>query len=159
LYAQIGEDREKVDRTYDIYPVMDLMCCHCRNIMNESTKPILRLLCTISASWVSAAVIGSREVQAQPKPANPPATKPAATTVTTTYSFFQGLTFQPYPGTIPRAAISGENVTPALYPIVEVPTPGLVSESSTPRRNTVRRKPVEETPAPVRRRRRVVKPE
>jgi hypothetical protein len=122
--------------------------------MKKSTKPILRLLCALAASWVGSTAICCAEAQAQTKPA----TTPAAPAGTTTYSFYQGIIFQPYPGTIPRAAVGsdGSTSTPAPYPIVEVPTPGLRQEGTTPRRNTTRRKISEETLPPVKRKRRVL---
>jgi hypothetical protein len=125
--------------------------------MKKQTKPTLQLLCTILAIGLSAWEIAGVQAQ-QPKPSGAPTAKPAPPIAVTTYSFFQGMTWQPFPGTIPRAAFGSGNSASSLYPIVEVPTPGLATPGNLPRQNTTRRKVAEETPAPVRRRRRI-KPE
>jgi hypothetical protein len=74
--------------------------------------------------------------------------------------FFQGITFPIFPGTVPQPANVPGNTTAPVYPLVEVPTPGLrtVQSNPRPRRNRVENNS-EERPVRRRRQRRRVNPE
>jgi hypothetical protein len=111
-----------------------------KNNMKKSLKPFsgLILLCLNG--------LLAENAFAQPKP------------IPTTYTFFQGLTFPPFPGTIPRPAYGNGISAAPSFPLVEVPTPGLETEPAPPVRRR-RQRVVEEEPAqPVRRRRRIPRP-
>jgi hypothetical protein len=147
-------------RTYDMNLVLDLNRCsqvaHNLN-MHKYLKLLSRLSGGLVAGWLTGAT--AIEVVAQPKP-SPPTAAPAAPPAVRypSYSFFQGLTFSPFPGTIPRPVGNG-TVAPPIFPLVEVPTPGLITAKKSDTTPTVKRKKKLVTPEaeqPVRRRRRVI---
>jgi hypothetical protein len=84
----------------------------------------------------------------------------AAMAETNPSPFFQGITFPIFPGTVPQPANVPGNTTAPVYPIVEVPTPGLrkVQSNPRPRRNRVEEN-TDERPVRRRRQRRRVNPE
>jgi hypothetical protein len=51
----------------------------------------------------------------------------------TTYQFFPGLLFPPFPGTLPQSAQGA--ATGTVYPLVAVPTPGLRAAGPAPQVN------------------------
>jgi hypothetical protein len=128
--------------------------------MNKSLKQFVSISCFLTTGLLTGGLLTGVEAFAQTKPAPAPATPP-------TYSFFQGLTFPPYPGTIPRPAFSTGSSAAPIYPIVEVPTPNNSRKRSRTNREqepapAVRRKKPrvqqqpEPTEKPIRRRRRAV---
>ena len=130
--------------------------------MYNHLKLLSRLSCGLIAGlWTGATAI---EVFAQPKPSAPATVTPTAPAVppaikSPTYTFFQGLTFSPFPGTIPRPAVGNGTTAPPIFPIVEVPTPGLIAAKNSGTTPVVKRKKRLVTPEvepPVRRRRRVI---
>jgi hypothetical protein len=142
-------------RTYDMNLVLDLNRCsrvaHNLN-MHKYLKLLSKLSCGLAAGWLT----GSTAAVAQPKP-SPPAPAAPPTVNYPIYSFFQGLTFSPFPGTIPRP-VGGTSASP-VFPLVEVPTPGLIAAKKPDTSPVVKRKKrmvTPETEQPVRRRRRVI---
>jgi hypothetical protein len=126
--------------------------------MNKSPKLLRRLSCGLTAGLLTS--VAAIEVVAQPKPSPPATAAPAAPPAikSPSYSFFQGLTFSPFPGTIPRPVING-TTAPPIFPLVEVPTPGLLTAKKSGTTPVVKRKKklvVPEPEQPVRRRRRVI---
>ncbi len=95
------------------------------------------------------------EVVAQPKPL-PPAAPPAANSPS--YSFFQGLTFSPFPGTIPRPVVNGDVNAALPFPLVQVPTPGLIAAKKPGTSSVVKKKNklAPDAERPVRRRRKII---
>jgi hypothetical protein len=127
--------------------------------MHKSFKLIRRLSCGVVASWLTG--VTALEVVAQPKPAAPATAAPIAPPAIKypVYSFFQGLTFSPFPGTIPRPAVGNGISAPPIFPLVQVPTPGLIAIKKTGAAPVIKRKKrpvIQETEQPVRRRRRVI---
>jgi hypothetical protein len=125
--------------------------------MNKSLKQFVSISCFLTTGLLTGVeTFAQTKPAATPTPATPPA-----------YSFFQGLTFPPYPGTIPRPAFSTGSSGAPIYPIVEVPTPNNDRKRSRTNREQEptpavrRRKPrVQQQPEPpekpIRRRRRAV---
>ncbi len=146
--------------TYDINLVLDLRRSQVAHklYMRKYFKLLNKLSCGLTAVCLTGAT--AAEVLAQP---NTPAAMPPAISYPN-YSFFQGLTFLPFPGTIPRPVVNG-NIS-SIFPLVQVPTPGLItakqpgaSAIKKPGAVAVKRKKRLVTPAaeqPVRRRRRIV---
>jgi hypothetical protein len=140
--------------------VLDLNRCsqvaHNLN-MHKYLKLLNRLSCgLIAGSLTSATAI---EVVAQPKPSPPAAPAAPPAIKYPSYSFFQGLTFSPFPGTIPRSPVGNGTIAPPLFPLVQVPTPGLITAKKSGTAPVVKRKKRLVTPEaeqPVRRRRRVI---
>jgi hypothetical protein len=136
--------------------VLDLNRCsqvaHNLN-MHKYLKLISRLAGGLIAGCLTSTMVA--EVAAQPSPPTP-----AAPTVTyPIYSFFQGLTFAPFPGTIPRPVGNGGTSNAPIFPLVEVPTPGLIATKNPGTSSVVKRKKKLVTPEagqPTRRRRRVI---
>jgi hypothetical protein len=121
--------------------------------MYKYLKLLSRLSCGLVAGWLTSTA--AAEVGAQPKPFPPTTTAPPSTNYPN-YSFFQGLTFSPFPGTIPRPV--GGNTSP-IFPLVEVPTPGLITAKKPGTTPVVKRKKklvIPEAEQPVRRRRRAI---
>jgi hypothetical protein len=127
-------------------------------IMNK----FLKLLSRLSGGLLAVGFTGAAalEVVAQPSspaiaaPSAPPITKPAPN-----YSFFQGLTFSPFPGTIPRPAFGNGNNPPPVFPLVEVSTPGLIAAKQPGTTPVVRRRKklvISTIKQPARRLRRVI---
>jgi hypothetical protein len=142
-------------RTYDMNLVLDLnrygQVAHNLN-MHKYLKLFSRLSCGLVASWLTDVMA----VVAQPKPYPPATTAPPVVTYPI-YSFFQGLTFSPFPGTIPRP-VGGNGASP-IFPLVEVPTPGLIAIKKPGTAPVIKRKKrlvAPEAEQPVRRRRRVI---
>jgi hypothetical protein len=127
--------------------------------MYKSSKLLRRLSCALTAGLLTGTA--AVEVVAQPKKPSPPATAaPAAPPAIKypSYSFFQGLTFSPFPGTIPRPIITG-TIAPPVFPLIEVATPGLITAKKSGTTPVVKRKKklvAPEPEQPVRRRRRVL---
>jgi hypothetical protein len=143
-------------RTYDMNLVLDLNRCsqvaHNLN-MHKYFKLLSKLSCGLVAGWLTGTT--AVEVVAQPKP-SPPATAVPPAINYPVYSFFQGLTFSPFPGTIPRP-VGG--ATSPIFPLVEVPTPGLIAAKKPGTLPVAKRKKklvAPEAEQPVRRRRRVI---
>jgi hypothetical protein len=129
--------------------------------MHKYLKLISRLSSGLVAGWLTGTT--AIEVVAQPKPSPPatvpPTAPPAIKNPTTSYSFFQGLTFSPFPGTIPRSAVGNGIIAPPIFPLVEVPTPGLITAKKSGTAPVAKRKKklvTSEAEQPVRRRRRVI---
>jgi hypothetical protein len=131
----------------------------CITNMNKSLKQFVSISCFLTAGLLTG-VEAFAQTKPSPTPTPTPATPPA-------YSFFQGLTFPPYPGTIPRPAFSAGSSAAPIYPIVEVPTPNngrkrsRTNREQEPAPEVRRRKPrVQQQPEPpekpIRRRRRAV---
>jgi hypothetical protein len=122
--------------------------------MHKYFKLLSKLSCGLAAGWLTGAT--AVEVLAQPKP-SPPATAAPPAINYPSYSFFQGLTFSPFPGTIPRSA--GGTSASQIFPLVEVPTPGLIASKKSSTSPGIKKKKKLVTPEaeqPVRRRRRVI---
>jgi hypothetical protein len=123
--------------------------------MHKYLKLLSRISCGLVggglvAGWLTGAM--AAEVVAQPKP---PTTAPPAVNYPS-YSFFQGLTFAPFPGTIPRPVLNGGINASPVFPLVEVPTPGLIAAKTPGKVPVVKRKKKLVIPEqPVRMRRRV----
>jgi hypothetical protein len=131
-------------QTYDMNLVLDLNRCS-QVAHNLNMHKHLNLLSRLSCGLVAGSLTGAMA------PAAPPAIKYPS------YSFFQGLTFSPFPGTIPRP-VGGNNASP-IFPLVEVPTPGLIVAKKPGTSPVVKRRKklvAPEAEQPVRRRRRVI---
>ena len=127
--------------------------------LNFNMYKHLKLLSRLSAVLVAGLWTGVAAIEAfaQPKPSVPPTAAPPV--IQPSYTFFQGLTFSPFPGTIPRPAVGNGTTAPPIFPIVEVPTPGLIAAKNSGTTPVVKRKKRLVTPEvepPVRRRRRVI---
>jgi hypothetical protein len=147
-------------RTYDMNLVLDLNRCsqvaHNLN-MHKYLKLLSRLSCGLIAGSLTSTMV-LEEVVAQPKPSPPVTAAPPAINYPS-YSFFQGLNFSPFPGTIPRSALGNGTIAPPIFPLVQVSTPGLVTAKKPGTTPVVKRKKKVVTPEaeqPVRRRRRVI---
>jgi hypothetical protein len=124
--------------------------------MHKYLKLLSRLSCGLVAGWLTGAT--AVEVIAQPKPSLPTTATPPAVNYPN-YSFFQGLTFSPFPGTIPRPVLNGGINASPIFPLVEVPTPGLIAVKKPGTLPVLKRKRqlvAPEAEQPVRRRRRIV---
>jgi hypothetical protein len=145
-------------QTYDMNLVLDLNRCS-QVAHNLNMHKHLKLLSRLSCGLVAGSLTGAMaiEVVAQPKPSSPAAPAAPPAIKYPSYSFFQGLTFSPFPGTIPRP-VGGNNASP-IFPLVEVPTPGLIVAKKPGTSPVVKRRKklvAPEAEQPVRRRRRVI---
>jgi hypothetical protein len=126
--------------------------------MNKSLKLRCRLSCGLATGLLTSAI--AIDVVAQPKPSPPAIAAPAAPPAIKypNYSFFQGLTFSPFPGTIPKPVVNGTSAPPT-FPLVEVPTPGPIAAKKSGITPAIKKKKKLVTPEaeqPGRRRRRVI---
>jgi hypothetical protein len=127
--------------------------------MNKSLKLLSRLSWGLwAAGLTSTDAFSAIAVETKP-PATPDTSAPPVVMLSPTYSFFQGLTFAPFPGTIPRPAFGSGTSTPPIFPLVEVTTPGLIATQGSGPVPVIKKKKKLVVPAvelPVRRRRRVI---
>lgn len=143
-------------RTYDMYLVLDLRCGLIANKpnMNKSFKLLSQLFCGVVTSCLTSTAV----LSAEPKPPSSTNTLsiPSASK-SPNYSFFPGLTFSIFPGTVPRPAFATGTITPPAFPLVEVLTPGMgvAQRSGTVPIVRKRKRPVVEEPEPRVRRRRI----
>jgi hypothetical protein len=111
---------------------------------NFDLEPMNNLL--TAGTKISLAILGSTMLWAEPGMI-------AALAQSKTSPFFQGITFPVFPGTVPQPA-SGNNPPPTpIYPLVEVPTPGLRTGQATGRSGRRNRAEPATDEQPVRRRR------
>jgi hypothetical protein len=124
------------------------------------------LLSKILSGLVAGSLTGGAAIEAfaQPKPPVPATVAPTTPVAPPAvnypiYSFFQGLTFAPFPGTIPRPAVGNGNSAPPVFPLVEVITPGLIATKKPDLVPVVKRKKklvISEQTQPVRRKRKLL---
>jgi hypothetical protein len=138
--------------------VLDLNRCG-QVAHNLNMHKYFKLLSRFSGGLMAGWLTSTTAVFAQPKPSSPPTTAAPPAINYPSYSFFQGLTFSPFPGTIPRPVANGGINASPVFPLVEVPTPGLIAAKKPGTSPVVKRKKKLVTPEveqPVRRRRRVI---